>query len=288
MEITPLERGDRRIKLYLRGVPLHVVNSIRRATIAEVPTMAVDYVVFMENNTVFYDEYIAHRLGLMPLYSEDALEKYKPPEECAEAGEKGIFSEDCFVKLELSGQGPEDGVLTLRAKDLVTSDPGVKPVYPETPIVQLIRGQSIKLEAYARLGRGKEHVKWSPVSVAAHKYVAKIYIDPQLCDPRDCAKCVDACPKNVLELREGAVVVREDKILDCSLCRLCELACPRGALKVSWREDEYVLTIEATGALSPARILREAVKILDSKLSELEEQLAKIGGSGGAQSDQRA
>ncbi|WP_276814601.1 DNA-directed RNA polymerase subunit D, partial [Desulfurococcus amylolyticus] len=154
MHIDILEKTPSTIKLYLRDVPLHLVNSLRRTILSEVPTMAVDYVAITENSSVFYDEYISHRLGLIPLKSNEALNKYKPPEECAEAGDRGIFSQDCFVTLRLEASGPEKDVLTVYSRDLVSSDPDVVPVYGEIPILKLIKDQSIRLEAYARLGRG--------------------------------------------------------------------------------------------------------------------------------------
>jgi DNA-directed RNA polymerase subunit D len=93
LEIQVLEKTPFSLKLLIKGISLHTLNSIRRAVLSEVSTMAVDYVIFIENSSVFYDEYLAHRLGLIPLKSDNAYEKYKSPEECAEAGEKrGFFS----------------------------------------------------------------------------------------------------------------------------------------------------------------------------------------------------
>lgn len=272
-----LEKTKNRVKLYIKGVPLHVLNSIRRSILAEVPTMAIDYVVFTVNSSVFYDEYIAHRLGLIPLTSDEALEKYKSPEECREAGEKGIFSEDCFVKFELEGKGEPDKVVILYSGDLKTSDPSVKPVYDKIPIVALARNQEIRLEAYARLGRGKEHAKWSPASVAAHKYVADIIIDYNKCEGADCSKCVEACPRNVLGISDGKVIVVNDKILDCTLCKACEEICPAKAIKIGWRENEYILTVESTGALSISKILVQAVKELENKLDAFVKYLRQEG-----------
>jgi DNA-directed RNA polymerase subunit D len=244
--------------------------------------MAVDSVVFTANSSVFYDEYIAHRIGLVPLRSEEALDKYKFSEECVEAGDRGIFTEDCFVKLDLEAKNEskkgEGKPITLYSGDMKTSDPDVRPVYDKIPIVILAPQQEVKLEAYARLGKGKEHAKWSPVSVAAHKYIADIKIDYSKCHSEECGgACVEACPRQVLELKDGKPVVRENKIYDCTLCRACEEACPYEAIKVGWRKDEYIFTIESTGSLSPKRILLESVKILESKLDELVNKLREEG-----------
>ncbi len=276
MKIEILEKTPLSLKLYIEGISLHVLNSIRRAVLAETPTMAIDYVIFLENSTAFYDEYVAHRLALIPLKSDDALLRYKSPEECAEVGEKHLFPADCFARFELVAEGPEEGELTIYSRDLIPTDPYVTPVYSDIPIVKLIRGQKIKLEAYARLGRGKEHIKWSPVSIATHKYVPLIIVDYKNCN--DCLKCIDACPRGVLKTsNEGKVVIDESRVLDCHFCRLCENVCPNRAIKVSYKEGAYMLKLEFTGALTPRNTLIMASEILIKKLDEFESKLREIG-----------
>ncbi len=277
MEINVLEKTSLKLRLYIKNIPLHILNSVRRVMIAEVPTMAIDSVVFTMNSSVFYDEYIAHRLGLIPLTSEKALEKYKTPEECREAADRGLFTEDCFVKLDLEGKGTGEGLVTLYSGDLKTSDPDVRPVYDKIPIVLLANNQEIRLEAYARLGRGKEHAKWSPVSVATHKYVPLIHIREELCKGEECKKCIEICPKNIFELKNGKLMIKQDKVLDCTLCRICEEVCPYNAIRINWKENEYILTIESTGALPPKKILLEAIKILENKIDDFIESLKREG-----------
>ncbi len=269
-----LEKSDNVLKIRFKNVPLAIVNAIRRVILEEVPTMAVDYVIFRNNTSVLHDEIIAHRIGLIPLTSDEAVEKYLPPEECSD--EKSLNKPGCFATLVLEAETGDDEIKTVYSGDLKpVDDPTVKPISGKIPIVVLGPNQRLVLEAKARLGRGKEHIKWSPVTIAVSTYVAKIVIDNKRCTA--CGSCASYCPTGALSIKGGKLVVDESK---CNLCRQCVRVCDYDAIDLSWYQDMYDLKIESTGALSVKKIITLAVKELIRKLDDFLQSLSQVEESG--------
>ncbi len=67
--IEVLHRDEEKIQFILRNTDASIANALRRVMLAEVPTMAVELVEFEANSSFLTDEFIAHRLGLIPLTS---------------------------------------------------------------------------------------------------------------------------------------------------------------------------------------------------------------------------
>jgi DNA-directed RNA polymerase II subunit RPB3 len=70
-EVRILESSQYYLKFELSHTELSIANALRRIIIAEVPTMAIEMVQVAENTSVLNDEFIAHRIGLVPLLSEN-------------------------------------------------------------------------------------------------------------------------------------------------------------------------------------------------------------------------
>ena len=71
MEVQILQKTDDYLRFIVKGIDVSLVNALRRIMLIEVPAMAIDDVVIIENSSVLYDEIIAHRLGLIPLRSDN-------------------------------------------------------------------------------------------------------------------------------------------------------------------------------------------------------------------------
>ena len=164
LSINLLEKSDQKIILKFTNIPRQYLNAIRRISISEVQTLAIDDIVILENSSVMHDEAIAHRLGLIPLKTE--LNRFVLPDKCDCKNTLGCSK--CRVLLILDAESLEKTQL-VTSGNLVSEDEYVKPVNDNIPIATLAPGQKLKLEAYARLGIGKTHAKWQPTSVAIVK-----------------------------------------------------------------------------------------------------------------------
>jgi DNA-directed RNA polymerase subunit D len=266
VEVKVLEKDDKNMRLLIKGVDVPYVNALRRVITSEVPCMAIDEVVVLENSSLIQDETIAHRLGLVPLKTD--LDSYSLPEECECKSEFGCNL--CRVTLALEVEAKE-GTRAVYSGELSSENKDVVPVSDKIPVVKLAKEQKLRLEAYARLGKGKNHAKWQPVSMCAYKYYPKIEVSSRDCDV--CRKCVEICPKRVLASKDKKIEVVN--LEACTLCQDCVEACPKEkpAIKVGWENDSFILSLESTGALPPERIMEEAVKILDKQLKEFESQV---------------
>ncbi len=258
MKMRFVDKTDVTARLIIEGVEVPFMNTLRRIILTEVPSMAIDEIVVLENSSILNDEILAHRLGFVPL--ETDLDTYNLPKECSCKSEFGCNL--CRATLTLDIEAT-DSVKTVYSSDLVPNNPDIAPVSDKIPITKLAPDQRIRLEAYARLGKGKEHVKWQPVSVCAYKNFPKVKIDEKLCDA--CGKCVDVCPKRVLTNVGKNIGIRN--ITECTLCQDCVDACPKDptAIEVTWAKNAFILGIESNGGLSVDRLLFESLKILDGK-----------------------
>jgi len=141
-----------------------MMNAIRRAILEEVPMLAIHEVFIFENPGPMFDEILSHRLGLIPL--KTSIGKYLPIDspKCAEASE-----ERCFTTLSIDVSAGNEP-LTVYSRDLVCKDAEVYPVYGNIPITKIPPNTRLRLEAIARMGRGKMHAKWQPASLATYSF----------------------------------------------------------------------------------------------------------------------
>lgn len=273
MDVEILEEKDYTLRFALKGTGHAYANALRRAMIAEVPAMAVEDVIMIENTSVLYDEVIAHRLGLVPIKTD--LDAYVLPEECDCKSELGCSK--CRASFTLESEAVDEPLMVYSSDLKPEGD--ATPVSGSIPIVKLGPTQKLKLEVYARLGRGLEHAKWQPVSACSYKYIPKVTLHADnLANPDE---VIRVCPTHVYAGDpENKIVVRDE--LACTLCMDCvEKAVPVDSkktfpVKIEGDETSFLFYVESTGALPPKRIVEEASKVLEKKALTLTD-LARKG-----------
>jgi len=149
MKINVLEKKDKELVFSIEGINNAIANTIRRAIVAEVFTLSIDEVTFVKNQTPFYDELLAHRLGLTPIVTD--LKSYSTKA-------KGKSKATTELKFKLKVKGPK----MVYSGDLKSKDDKCVPVYDNIPIANLLEGKELVLEATAILSNGKDHMKFSP------------------------------------------------------------------------------------------------------------------------------
>lgn len=257
IEFLNKDKETEKVTFLLKDSTPEIANALRRLIMENVPTIAIEEVEFYENTSAFYDEVLAHRLGLVPLTTD--LKGYTLPQEC-KCNSKGCNS--CTVKLSLKVKGPG----YVYAKDLKSKDPAIKPVHSEMILAKLLKDQEIQIEATAMLGEGKNHVKWSP-GLCWYTYKATVTVNNN--SPK-MAQYKEKYPSQVF--KDGKI--DKQLIIDLNLVDACDGIC-EDIVKVDHDPETFIFNIEPWGQLSAKEMFTEALKLFDKKLKELEEKLSK-------------
>ena len=139
------KKHENRIE-FVADVSTSFANLVRRYSIGRIPVLAIDQVTFYDNSSPLWDEYIAHRLGLMPIAT---------PEKTPESAEI-IFSLDV--------EGPK----TVLSSEMKSSDKDIQ-MAKDIPVVTLGPNQHLRFEAKAVLGNARKHAKFQSAIVSYGK-----------------------------------------------------------------------------------------------------------------------
>jgi len=262
MELRLLEsnKDQGKLSFIIKDTNAAFANTLRRIMVEEVPTMAIEEIEFRKNNSVLYDEAIAHRLGLIPLKTD--LKSYNIPENC-KCGGKGCAR--CELKLTLKAAAAG----TVYSSELKSKDPSIKPVYPKIPIVKMMKGQSLELEATAILGKGKVHSKWS--SCLAYYKQKPILEIGNVKNPEE---VIEATHGNIFELKNGKLEVIKDNLFKYDLAGVAEDA-SKGEIKVK-HDNDFIFYIESWGQLTCKEIMNQAIDIFNEEFDKFNEEVKKI------------
>jgi len=193
MDIEVNREKDNRMEFLLKGGSVSFANLIRRFGMGQVPVFAIDRVTFYENGSAMFDEYLAHRLGQIPLISDS-----------------GRATDEVGFTLEAAGPS------TVYSREMKSTDAKVKAAINDIPLLKLLEGQNIRLEAKARRGIGRVHAKFQPGLISYEilkpsEFRFKVESFMQL-EPRDMlSKTADLVIARCDELEEKLEAVKTPK-----------------------------------------------------------------------------
>ena len=249
-EVTFVDRGDRSARFLVRGVMPAFANGVRRAILADVPTLSIDSVRVIENSSVMFDEQIALRLGLIPLTTPD---DYRPDE---------------AVTLAIDVEGPA----TAYSGDLVSSDEQVQPAEENVPIIELKEGQRLELEADAALGRGKDHAKHQGGVAVGYRHLQRVEVVGETGEfEEEEAEIIrgvieeGAAEHADVDAENGDLVPAES--FDNDLGQRY----PGKDVEVEDVPNAFVFSVESDGSVAVDELVLKAVDSLESRANELEE-----------------
>mmetsp|Transcript_18269 Transcript_18269/g.18344 ORF Transcript_18269/g.18344 Transcript_18269/m.18344 type:complete len:319 (+) Transcript_18269:71-1027(+) len=301
IKITKLRDDNMEFELY--DTDISMANSLRRIMIAEVPTLAIELVEYKMNTTCVQDEFIAHRLGLIPLRSKRDMSNWKYSHECdcedICTNCSFVLTLDCDFDEMLKTRPTHQPEMPMKitSKDFKYDSDLVEPVHfsseAETErsngddgivIIKLGPGQCLQLTAIARKGIGKEHAKWIPVCTVALKYDAVIKLNEEILNDYDSEEkqlLVAKCPTGVFTYDENLDTVVVSNPVECIFCKECLFYSEevREARKhheanlvvdINHSKDKFYFTVETTGSLTAEQVVLSALKELDAKLRRIQ------------------
>ena len=294
------------IRILLTETSTAQVNSIRRALIADVPKLAITRVDFAqginqdnatgdvyESVNTLPDEVIAHRLAMIPIptHPEEGIVFPEDCVNCKDMVEKDKGCPSCQILYSLKVQGnPKDSDDELKyvyASDLnVISDPmfGLKEEHQRIPLTLLSKGQYLQFYAFATLGRGRDHAKWSPVAAVAFRPQMKAILNT----PKKAKVLFDLDLKTTDGKAIDAKLFGKDKtVSDINIVFDLEKAIHQvgagtgrdadfdDAITFEKVEDAFVFTFETDGALTPVQAFNGAMQELKGRFENLSNDIEK-------------
>lgn len=241
-------KSDYLMKFNTKNIPLSMINGLRRIIYSDIETYCFGNFNFIQNNTILHDEYIGHRISLIPIMRQDDFD------------EKEI--DDLEFTLDIENNSTEH--LNVYTDDIKCNKEFTN-IPKRVPITILKPNEKINIKFSLVYGNGKEHAKFIPVSVAVFRNIADIIIDEKKeLDDEEIDFIVNSCPKKIIKKNKKNIKVED--IEKCIFCKSCvkssEVIDIEDLIKIDkktyYSEPIFEMKIESKCQYTTMNIMRKA------------------------------
>lgn len=216
-----------------------LANAVRRY-ISQISVLAIDEVEIFKNDSPLYDETISHRLGLVPLKSDKAINEKSTAQFKLVKKEGVVYSGDLKGNVEI--------------------------VYDKIPLTLLNKSQELELVATAKAGKGSEHSKFNP-GLMYYRNISDVIIGKEFYE-----KVKSIFPKNDIKDKGDKIIIRDD--LKKEAADVCEgLAEEVGKTAEIVPQKGLVIVVESFGQMPVNKILSKSIEALKKDLAEFSKNL---------------
>lgn len=258
-----ISKSKNKIEFDLINCHPSVANALRRILIAKVPSVAIEDVVIYENNSVFPDEYLAHRIGLIPIrtvlnsfYNED---------------------ESSVLDFKLNKKNNTNEVLLVTSSDIEfvpSSNRGAPDLMKRDVIIcKLAPGNEISMSFKAKLGLGSDHAKFSPVSLCSYKIMPNIVLLKEFTGEE--ALLLQSC------FSPGVIIIEDNKAkvsnprLDSISREFLRHESLKDSVKLLRETGWYCFTVESI-IEDPLDILKKGIEVFIGCCKDLKYELERL------------
>ena len=252
----------------ISNIDLSFVNSIRRCILSQVNTLGFRTEPYIKsdvkiiiNDSPIHNQFLTHRIGMIPIYSQDPL----------------TFEVDNYEFI-IKKENSTNDILDITTKDIkirrlsdnqILSERDTIKLFPPNPITNdfiLITklkphpngGDTTKIHLImkASIGNGEKNSRWSPVSCAAYNFTrnpteVKTQLEKYIISQRESYISRDLDPPSNQELTKMFNAIIADRYYQIN-----ELGEPK----------QYQFRIESIGAIPPIKILYQSLIIIKEKI----------------------
>ncbi len=257
---------NRDFEAVIEGVDHSFVNAIRRTLLADVPKLAIEEVTIYDNTGALFDEMVAHRLGLLPIPTDPAAFNFKETCTC-----EGEGCANCTVLYTISKEGP----CVVTSGDLTPVEAKFACPDPDIPIVRLMEGQRLMLEAAATMGRGSTHAKWQAVQGASYREYPILTVKSTPALSQAAIDLISSTvPADCATVENGKLVIKDEEKAYRYL-RNVRSVTDIDNVEFSTDPTKFIFRFETDGGLHPKDAMKSAIEIVMEKLRAVED-LSKL------------